>query len=203
MLSTGDLIEDNLIGVLADSSLIGNGSTGIFATNTNGLVIVGNTVEASGLYSNIENALIATSGIEIDTSVGTTIGGTTSGAGNFIADNASNGIALLGVQGPAVIGNTIQQTAATASMVPFSGSPALISDNIVESNQREGIYLSQSSVTLTIQGNDIENNGGGASHGGTGVSIRGLASEVPSRLTSMTTRSITMAARGSTSRVGP
>ncbi len=77
-LSTGDLIEDNLIGVLADFSLIGNGSTGIYATNTNGLVIVGNTVEASGLYSNIENALIATSGIEIDTSVGTTIGGTTS-----------------------------------------------------------------------------------------------------------------------------
>ncbi len=84
------------------------------------------------------------------------------------------------MQGPAVIGNTIQKNGASGIYgTSFSGSPALISDNIVESNQREGIYLSQSSVTLTIQGNDIENNGGGASHGGTGVSIRGSSSGSP------------------------
>ena len=64
------------------------------------------------------------------------------------------------VQDIAVIGNTIEGNGSSGVWGrSFSGSAALFSDNVIESNLGSGIFLANSSVTLTIQGNDVEGNG--------------------------------------------
>ncbi len=63
--STGDLIEGNKIGVLANSTDDGNDGPGISANNTSGLMVLGNTIENNGDV-----------GIAVGYSSGTTIGGT-------------------------------------------------------------------------------------------------------------------------------
>ena len=156
MPSTGDLIEDNLIGVLADSSASGNGQAGIFAQGTSGLAIFGNTAEDNG------------EGIEVLNSIGTAIGGTALGAANVISDNLHPGLVLDQDQGLAVIGNMIESNGSSGiTGGGFSGSSALFADNIIKSNAGAGIFVGSSSVTIEIQGNDIESN----QNGGVSISV--------------------------------
>ena len=254
-LSTGDLIQDNLIGVLADGTATGNLSTGIYAIDTSGLLILGNTVEASGHYGIATDAAVSSNGIEIDASTGTTIGGSAAGAGNIIGGNAADGVLLQGTpkvpstgdliegnligvlanstasgngqdgilaQGTsglaifgntaenndagivvlnsigttvggtaigaanvisdnlhpglvlhqdkdlAVIGNTIESNGSSGiTGGAFSGSSALFADNIIKSNAGAGIFVGGSSVTIEVQGNDIESN----QTGGVAISV--------------------------------
>ncbi len=148
--SNGDLIDDNLIGVLANGDVVGNHLSGIYATHANGLIIVGNTVEASG-RNDIEDAATAVSAIEILASTGTTIGGTAPGAGNVIANNSGDGIQLAGTEilpstGDLIEGNLI-------GVLTNSGTP--VSGN---GNGSDGVYAAYTSG-LEIFGNAIEENG--------------------------------------------
>ena len=160
--STGDLIEGNLIGVLADSTASGNGQDGILAQGTSGLAIFGNTAENND------------AGIVVLNSIGTTIGGTALGAANVISDNLHPGLVLHQDQDLAVIGNTIESNGSSGiTGGGFSGSSALFADNIIKSNAGAGIFIGGSSVTIEIQGNEIESNqNGGVVISAAGASIK-------------------------------
>jgi Bacterial Ig-like domain (group 3)/Right handed beta helix region/Periplasmic copper-binding protein (NosD) len=164
-LSTGDLVADNLIGVLpGNGGLAGNQGHGILASDTNGLLIVGNTIEGGGGGGGLGGDgigpnILFPGAVEIDHSTGTSIGGTTPAAVNVISNNAGFGLLVDYVKGLSVIDNTIETNTQSGILGHgFSGSSALFSDNIIETNTGFGIYLSGSSVTLNIEGNTIEHN---------------------------------------------
>jgi hypothetical protein len=113
-------------------------------------------------------------GLEINSSF-TTVGGTAAAAGNLIAGNGQDGIALAGdsFAGNLVQGNTIGTNAAHTAALPNHrygiavngmkntiGGPTVAARNVIAGNTSDGVFFSADASVNLLQGNVIAQNGG-------------------------------------------
>jgi parallel beta-helix repeat protein len=132
--SAGDLVLGNSIGAFYNGtaggypSTSGNTSIAVSADYVSGLTIFDNTIENSGSV-----------GVSVFDSTATTIGGTATGAGNFIFGNAGDGIEI----------------GADNTSAAF---PATIIDNEIDQSGADGVLVTGGNITITIQGDQIQNN---------------------------------------------
>ncbi len=159
----------------ARNVISGNGSNGvgISGTGTTGNKVQGNYI---GTKADGASALANTaSGVGINGGAATnTVGGTTTGAGNVISGNGSDGVQMTssGTTGNVVQGNLLGTDATGTAAIPnafrgatiFSSASANIiggttaaARNIISGNSQDGIYIATSSGN-TVQGNYIGTN---------------------------------------------
>ncbi len=132
--ANGNLIEQNFVGVSAAGQVSGNAFNGIIASGADHNTIVGNVVGGNGtngirIRSGATGSVVKgnfvgigsggvvfsnfADGVQInDGAVQTTVGGTSTGAGNVISGNAANGVHLVDATttGNTVLGNLIGTT---------------------------------------------------------------------------------------------
>jgi titin len=211
----GDLVEGNYIGIDATgTTALGNGTYGIDMNSVPANITIGGTVAGSGNLisgngsdgiflrtgtgaTTIEGNRIGTdvtgthalgnggSGIRVEGSAFSTIGGTVSGSGNLISGNAASGIWLEGSSNMLVQQNTIgTDTTGTFALgnggngVTIDGSdntiggPTAGAGNLISGNLGDGLFISSSNNS--VQGNLIGTDASGT-HGlgnsGNGVTV--------------------------------
>jgi hypothetical protein len=188
--------------VVAGNTITNNNSNGVQVSqgSYNGTVLQGNTIESNGGYG----VQLAPAGQSI---TGLTIGGTTTGQGNTIASNATDGIGVFGgtYTSTAVQGNTIQYNQNNGVNInplagggAFSGltlgGPASAGGNTINANGLDGVLVNGGAYTSTaVQGNTITGNGRhginfSAPFGGklTGFTVGGTSSNLGNTITGNT-----------------
>lgn len=153
----------------ARNVLSGNGDSGVFVTDANGNRIQGNYIgtDKSGTkkLGNVD------SGVKLDNAIGTTIGGTTAGAGNLISGNATEltrGVRVFDGSDNEILGNLIGTTAnGTAPLGNFIGISIFLADgntvgaNTIAFNATDGVAIDGSiSTNNSVDSNSIFSNGG-------------------------------------------
>ncbi len=218
------LVAGNLIGTDArGTSAVGNTVNGVVVSGGSGVTIGGTAVLARNVVSGnlgdgvlIEGASAspiiegnyvgvdqsgtqplgnAASGIEVDISAGTTIGGTTPGAGNVISANAGAGVSMQGSAtfGAAILGNLIGTDKSgmialgngTDGVALSSWSDATIGGtaagarNVISANAGAGVDLADSDNNDLVQSNLIGTDitGSDPLGNGAGVLIAGSSHE--------------------------
>jgi titin len=165
----GEDCTDNTIGGAASGAgnlISGNGQSSITARLDTRTVIQGNQLgtDAAGAVG-----LGSTEGIDLIQSTGDTIGGTATGAGNLISNNADTGILLESSGGTLIQGNQIGTDAAGKAALgngtgisvdqnaslPYGSNNVVISGNLISGNPNFGIYVNPVSFGTLVQGNTI------------------------------------------------
>jgi titin len=147
-------------------------------TSSDGLLLQGSGNVVSGLiiqhFSN---------GIELDGSTNT-IGGTTTGAGNVISGNSSDGILIdKGIFGTRVEGNYVGTDSTGSKAVANSigievagpsntvGGTVAGAGNVISGNTKDGILIEGTATGVFVQGNYIGTNTAGASAVGNSIGV--------------------------------
>ncbi len=152
------------------------------AGSSDGLLLQGSKSVVSGLI--LVN--FGKNGIEVDGSAAT-IGGTSTGAGNIITGNTSDGVLIdSGVSGVLVQGNYVGTNTSGTSQannvgIEDAGSKNTIGGsvsaarNYISGNKGDGILLDASASGTTVQGNFIGVNSAGSAlaNSGNGIEIEG------------------------------
>lgn len=146
-------------GTVAGSANVISGNTGTgLVVGTGGIVTLGNLIGTTAAGdAPLGNAI----GIDVTTPQGTTIGGTTPGAGNVVSGNTEVGIEV-GALGPKpkpnrILGNWIGTNSAGTAAVPnglgmhISGIADLVRGNVVSGNSGAGMLLD--GIGAVIDGN--------------------------------------------------
>ncbi len=116
----------------------------------------GNVVQGNTIKDNQE-------GVYVSDGTGNTIGGTASGAGNVISDNASDGI-YLGSAGNFIEGNNILTNTGNGVTVYTSnntlGGTATGAGNVISGNSGDGVFVGNGATGVSVLGNSISASGG-------------------------------------------
>lgn len=200
--ATGNTIQGNYLGTDASgTSDLGNGGDGIYVTDSAASNTIGGSASGAGnLISGndqdgieldsasgnvIEGNQVGTNaagtaavgntaqGIRLDDAPNNTVGGTTSGAGNLVSGNGSQGIALTGSgsAGNQVLGNMVGTDVNGTAAIPNAnagiylysnagsntvGGTTAAARNVVSGNSSRGIVIDDAeTMGNTVQGNYV------------------------------------------------
>jgi CSLREA domain-containing protein len=159
----------------------GNTGTGIYVSTATDVTIAGNYI---GLNASGTAALANATGIEVNRSSATVIGGAQASARNVISGNLGRGVTLTGtgLTGTQVTGNYVGLNAAGTSAIgnlvggilirPSAGNDSTgntVNDNVISGNMFSGIYLLGDVANTKVANNSFFGNIIGLNAAGTAV----------------------------------